>query len=380
MQEIYFDNASTTRVDDSVVAQMTDVMKNDYGNPSSLHSRGVAAERRIAAASEQLLAALGAKGGQVVFTSGGTEANNLALFGAAQARQRRGRRIVTTAIEHSSVLACAGELEHRGFEVTQVPPDADGRIDARRMLEACGPDTILVSMMLVNNEVGAIQPLSEVIQGVRAQCPHAVVHSDAVQAFGKLPFSVSALGVDLMTVSGHKIHAPKGCGALYLAPGVRIVPILFGGGQQNGLRPGTESVPMCVALGTAAKDACDELAANRERVMAVRARLVSLLAKMPGVVINSPAEGVSPYLLDISLPGLRSEPVLHFLAQRNIFVSSGSACARGEKSHVLKAMGKPDALIDSALRISLCKYSTPEQADGFAEALAVAMQTIRPAF
>jgi cysteine desulfurase len=235
MSEIYFDNASTTRVDDSVIAQMADVMKNEYGNPSSLHSRGVAAERRVAAAAEQVLSALGAKTGQLVFTSGGTEANNLAVFGSVEVKKRRGRRIVTTAIEHSSVLECVRELARRGFDVVEVPCEADGRMDAQRMLAACNADTILVSMMLVNNEVGCIQPLGEVVQGVRAGCPHAVIHTDAVQALGKIPFSASALGVDLLTISGHKIHAPKGCGALYLAQGVRVSPLLYGGDQQRGL-------------------------------------------------------------------------------------------------------------------------------------------------
>ncbi len=268
------------------------------------------------------------------------------------------------------------ELAKRGFSVTEVAPDPEGRIDAAKLLAACDENTVLVSMMLVNNEVGAIQPLAEVVRGVREKCPHAVVHSDAVQAFGKIPFSVSALGVDLMTVSGHKIHAPKGCGALYIADGVRVSPILYGGEQQRGLRPGTESVPLIGALGLASYNAASELAANRERVEAVRARLLSLLQKVKGVKINSPADNVSPYLLDLSVPGYRSEPLVHFLAQRNIFVSSGSACSRGAKSHVLEAMGKSDADVDSALRISLNKYSTLKEAEGFVEALTIAMQTI----
>lgn len=377
--EIYFDNASTTRVDDSVIALMVDIMKNEYGNPSSLHSRGVAAERQMVRARRQLLEAMGAKDGRCVFTSGGTEANNLALFGAAGALRRRGNRIVTTAFEHSSVMASCEELERRGFEVARIGPRPDGFVDPEEFLAACDEQTILVSMMLVNNETGAVQPMAEIARGARLKSPRALVHSDAVQAFGKIPFSVDRLGIDLMTVSGHKIHAPKGVGALYLAPGARVLPILFGGGQQDKLRPGTEGVPLAVALGAAAYEAAAELTANTERVRAVRARLLKRLSAMEGIVFHSPERNNSPYLLDISAPGFRSETMLHFLAERSIFVSSGSACSKGAKSHVLEAMGRPAAEIDSALRVSLCKHNTVDQADRFAEALSIAMRELRRA-
>ena len=377
MDEIYFDNAATTRVDEDVVALMAQVMREDYGNPSSLHTRGVQAQLLMERAQKQLLSALGAKSGQVLFTSGGTEANNLALFGGADAQKRRGNRIVTTSIEHSSVLATARELARRGFEVVEVQPESDGRISTARLLDACNEHTVLVSMMLVNNEVGSIQPIAEAAKKLRTKSPHALLHSDAVQGFGKIPFSVSALGVDMLTVSGHKIHAPKGVGALYLAGRVRITPLLYGGSQQRSLRPGTESVPMIAALGLAAKNAAGRLDENRARAQQTRGALVQGLSALPNVVINSPAENCSPFLLNCSVVGYRSETLLHFLASHGIYVSSGSACSKGAKSHVLAAMGKSVREIDSALRISLCEYNTPQEAQRLCEVLSLAMQSLR---
>lgn len=377
MNEIYFDNAATTRVDEDVVALMAQVMREDYGNPSSLHTRGVQAQLLVERAQKQLLSALGAKSGQVLFTSGGTEANNLALFGAADVKKRRGNRVVTTLIEHSSVLSTAQELTRRGFEVVEIAPEADGRVSVEKLLNACHENTILVSMMLVNNEVGTVQPVAEVAKKLHAKAPHALLHTDAVQAFGKIPFSVSSLGVDLLSLSGHKIHAPKGVGALYLADGVRITPLLYGGSQQRGLRPGTESVPMITALGLAAKNAADALAENRTRVQQAKDALIRGLSALPNVVINSPDENCSPFLLNCSVVGYRSETLLHFLASHGIYVSSGSACSKGAKSHVLAAMGKSAREIDSALRLSLCKYNTTQEAARFCDILSLAMQSLR---
>ncbi len=377
MKEIYFDNAATTRVDADVVALMAQVMREEYGNPSSLHTRGVQAQLLVERAQKLLLSALGAKNGQVLFTSGGTEANNLALFGGADAKKRRGKRIVTTSMEHSSVLATMRELERRGFELIEIAPGSDGRVNVDKLLDACNVDTILVSIMLVNNEVGTVQPVAEVAKRLRVKAPNALLHSDAVQAFGKIPFSVTALGVDMLTFSGHKIHAPKGIGALYIADGVRITPLLFGGSQQRGLRPGTESVPMIAALGLAAKNAAERLNENRAGAQQTRDALLCGLSALPGVTLNSPAEGCSPFLLNCSVTGYRSETLLHFLAAQGIYVSSGSACSKGAKSHVLAAMGKNVREIDSALRISLCEANTPQEAERFCEALKAAMQSLR---
>lgn len=377
MNEIYFDNAATTRVDEGVVSLMAQVMREDYGNPSSLHTRGVQAQLLMERAQKQLLSALGAKGGQVLFTSGGTEANNLALFGGSDAKKRRGNRIVTTSVEHSSVLAAARELSRRGFETVEIQPESDGRISVEKLLDACNEGTILVSMMLVNNEVGTVQPVAEVAKKLRLKAPNALLHTDAVQAFGKIPFSVSALGVDMLTLSGHKIHAPKGVGALYLADKVRVTPLLYGGSQQRGLRPGTESVPMIAALGLAAKNAVDRLDDNRTNAQQTKDALIEGLSALPNVIVNSPNENCSPFLLNCSAVGYRSETLLHFLASHGIYVSSGSACSKGAKSHVLAAMGKSVREIDSALRISLCETNTPPEATRFCDVLSLAMQSLR---
>ncbi|MFV0496876.1 MAG: cysteine desulfurase family protein [Candidatus Fimivivens sp.] len=379
MNEIYFDNAATTQVNEDVISLMAQVMREDYGNPSSLHTRGVQAQLLMTRAQKQLLAALGAKCGQVLFTSGGTEANNLALFGGADAKKRRGNRIVITSIEHSSVLATARELARRGFEMIEIQPESDGHIDAEKLIDACNDETILVSMMLVNNEVGTVQPITQVAKKLRLKSPNALLHTDAVQAFGKIPFSVSALGVDMLTLSGHKIHAPKGVGALYVADKVRLTPLLYGGSQQRGLRPGTESVPMIAALGLAAQNAADQLDNNRSKSQQTKDALIEGLSALSNVCINSPSENCSPFLLNCSALGYRSETLLHFLASHGIYVSSGSACSKGAKSHVLAAMGKNAREINAALRISLCATNTPQQAARFCDTLRLAMQSLRQA-
>lgn len=379
INEVYFDNAATTQVDENVINQMADVMRNEYGNPSSLHTRGVNAQLRMERAANQIKTALGMKGGSLYFTSGGTESNNLAIIGAAEAKKRRGNRIITTAIEHSSVLGACAELKKRGFDVIELKPDSTGRIPLDALKDALNDKTILVSMMLVNNEVGTIQPIKEAVKLTRKKAPEALFHSDGVQAFGKIPFKVSDLGVDLMSISGHKIHAPKGVGALYAADKVRILPLLHGGSQQGGVRPGTESVPMICALGTAAHEAVSELPAATERLLALRKHLTAGFEKMGGVIIHTPDEGVSPFILNVSVPGFRSETMLHFLAERGIYVSSGSACSKGAQSHVLGAMGCSMAEIDSALRISFSKYSDIEQTDRFLEGLKEAVSSLRRA-
>lgn len=377
MDEIYFDNAATTQVDKAVAELACKVMCEQYGNASSLHSKGVEAQLLIERAQKQILSALKAKGGRIIFTSGGTEANNLALFGGSDARKRRGNRIITTTIEHSSVIDSARELKNRGFDVIEIAPEPNGVISAEKLLSFCNEDTILVSVMAANNELGTAQPIERISRELKRLSPNALIHVDAVQAFGKMPLSVSALGVDLLTLSGHKIHAPKGIGALYIADKVKINPIIFGGGQQSKIRPGTESVPLIAALGLAAQTASENLEKNAENVAAVKARLVSLLEQTEGISINSPKENCLPYVLNCSVLGYRSETLLHFLEAQKIFVSSGSACSMGAKSHVLAAMGKTPAEIDSALRISFCKYNTTEQAEFFVEQLKAAMSTLR---
>ena len=379
MNEIYFDNAATTRVDDDIAALAVRVMCEHYGNASSLHSKGVQAQLLMQKAEKQLLSAMGAKSGRIIFTSGGTESNNLALFGGSHARRRRGNRIITTTIEHSSVIDSARELKERGFDVIEIAPQADGRIDPDELLSFCNEQTILVSVMAANNEVGTIQPIEKIARPLKKLSPNALFHVDAVQAFGKMPLSAAKLGVDLMTVSGHKIHAPKGVGALYIADKIKIDPQLFGGGQQSKIRPGTESVPLIAALGQAAENAVKNMSANTQKVSEAKDELLRLLSDMEGITINSPAENCLPYILNCSAEGFRSETMLHFMEAEGIFISSGSACSMGAQSHVLSAMGKSRREVDSALRISFSKYNTPEQAKIFAEKLTIAMKTLRKA-
>lgn len=369
----YLDNSATTVVCEAAAKKAIYMMTQCFGNPSSLHRLGFEAERELTAAREKIAALMGEPARDVLFTSGGTEANNLAVFGAAAALARRGKHIVTTGVEHSSVTAACKQLEKEGYAVTRLLPDSDGRITADAIIAACRPDTALVSVMLVNNETGARFSLPEAVAGIRRRSPFAFIHCDAVQAAGKLPLYGARWQVDAMSVSAHKLHGPKGCGALYLRQGARILPRQVGGLQERSLRGGTEAAPLIAAFGAAA-EALPPLAEQEALFETLRKRLFDRLADAP-VVFHLPADGV-PYIIHLSVPGFKSETLLHFLSERNIFVSSGSACAKGAKSPVLQAMGLPETEIDSALRISLCHNNTPEDIDRFADALIAATQTL----
>lgn len=368
MQAIYLDNAATTRVETPVAQGAYRVMTEEYGNPSSLHRLGLRAERLIEAATQSVLRVLGTGSGRVVFTGSGTEADNIALFGAALQRSGRGRHIITTAIEHPAVLGPMKELERQGYTLTLLRPGPGGTVSVEALAEALRPDTILVSVMAVGNETGAMQDIPAMVRLTREKSPHALFHCDAIQAFGKLPFHVGQWGVDLLSLSGHKIGAPKGIGALYLADRVHIAPVVFGGGQQQGLRPGTESVPLIHALGLAADLAMEHREAAYEQMSRLQAQLLEGLGKMPGVVVHLPS-AASPYILHFSLPGYRAEVVLHFLENRNIYVSSGSACSRGALSPVLTAMGLPRREIEGALRVSFSRHNTPDDVQALLNAL-----------
>ena len=363
MKRAYLDNSATTAVCRAAADKAYEMMTACWGNPSSLHTAGFEAEREMEAARSAVAGLLGAAPDTLTFTSGGTEANNLAIFGAAAAKARGGRHIVTTAMEHPSVAAACGQLEKEGWEVTRLVPDGSGCIPLSALEAALRPDTMLVSMMLVNNETGAILPVEEAAPLVRRLAPRALLHCDAVQAFGKLPIRVRPMDVDLLTVSGHKIHAPKGCGALYVKKGVRILPRAFGGGQERGLRPGTEATPAIAAFGAAAA-AVPELAGQRARFEELMNRLLAGLERQEEILLHRPARH-APYILNLSVPGIRSETLLHFLAQRGVYVSSGSACSRGKSSPVLAALGLPPAEIDSALRVSLSRDNDEEDIDRF---------------
>lgn len=361
MTEAYLDNSATTRPCGEAVEKITHMLTENYGNPSSLHSRGLQAQLAVEQARESVAKAIGAQKKEIIFTSGGTEANNLAVFGAAQSRCRTGKKLITTAIEHPSVLEAAKQLEGEGFEVVRLAPDASGRFSTEALANALDASTVLVSLMLVNNETGAIQPIEEAAKIIKRSGAPALLHCDAVQAFGKLPVNVKKAGIDLMTVSAHKIHGPKGVGALYVRDGVRIIPRAFGGGQERALRSGTESTPLIAGFG-AAVDALPDAGRQLDAMRGLREYAKELLTKLDGVLINSPDDAL-PYILNISCPGIRSEVMLHHLSAGGVFVSSGSACAKGQKSHVLTAMGFDRRRIDSALRISFSRNTTKEEID-----------------
>ncbi len=367
MDIAYLDNSATTRVCPQAAEKALQMMTACYGNPSSLHSLGAAAERELNAARQKVARLLGCRPQEVIFTSGGTESNNLAVLGAAQAKIRAGRHIVTTAVEHASVAAACSELERQGWEVTRLVPDPGAALTAQQVAAACRPDTVLVSVMMVNNETGARFPVDRIVPAVRRAAPGALIHCDAVQAAGKLPLNAARLGLDLMTVSAHKIHGPKGSGALYIRKGARILPRSFGGGQENGLRPGTEALPLHAAFGAAA-EALPPFAEQEALYDSLRRRLTDGLAGREGFALNSPPDGV-PYILNLSVLGVRSETLLHFLAERGVFVSSGSACSKGKKSPVLTALGFSGERIDSALRVSFTHTTTPDEVDRFLAAL-----------
>ncbi len=371
----YLDNSATTAVCREAIERMVDVMQNGFGNPSSLHRMGIEAETQMTAAREAVGALIGAAPEQVIFTSGGTEANNLAVLGSAAALSRSSRKAVTTAGEHASVSACFDELERQGWQVTRVPFDRDGGVDPAAVAAACDADTALVSVMAVNNEIGSLNDIARTVKLVKKAAPKAVFHTDAVQAAGKIAVKAERWGVDLLTVSSHKIHGPKGCGALYIRKGVRVLPRQIGGGQENRLRSGTEGVPAIVGFGAAAKQA-PSFAEQDALYRRLRERLTAGLADIDEVRWHIPVEGV-PYITNLSVVGFRSETLLHFLAQRDVFVSSGSACSKGKRSPVLTAMGLPEEEVDAALRVSFCRDNTEEDIDRLCDALHEAVATLQ---
>ena len=367
MKVAYLDNSATTQVCPQAAQKALEIMTECYGNPSSLHSMGIAAEMELNAARKQVAALIGSQPDFLTFTSGGTEANNLAVFGGAAAKQRTGRHIVTTAMEHPSVGASCDELERQGYSVTRLKPQKDGTITAEQVADACREDTILVSIMLVNNETGARFPIEQIAPAVRRAAPNALIHCDAVQAAGKLSIHAGRLDVDLMSFSSHKIHGPKGCGALYVKKGVRILPRVFGGKQERGLRSGTEALPLIAAFGTAASVLPSPETQN-SLYSSLKQQLLDGLAGRDDIIVNSPEQAV-PYIINLSVPGIRSETMLHYFAEQGVYISSGSACSKGHKSPVLTAMELPPARIDSALRVSFSYTNTPDDVELFLSVL-----------
>lgn len=377
--QIYYDNSATTRVRDEVAQEMQQLLCQHYGNPSSLHRLGFDARQRLEKARKQVAASLGCEAESITFTSGGTEADVLAILGGAAALQRRGDHLITTAIEHDAVLQSCKHLESQGWRVTYLKPDRWGNISVQQVLDAMEDKTVLVSVMAVNNEVGSILPVGEMAKAVHRANPLTQFHTDCVQAWGKQPLKIGKnLDVDFLTVSSHKIYGPKGVGALYVRKGAKIKPLLFGGGQEKNLRPGTENLPGICGMGLAAELLCREMKDNEARISAIKAALTEGLRQLPGVEILS-GEDATPYILNIALPGLRSEILLHALEEQGVYLSSGSACAKGAPSHVLAALGLDRRLSDSALRLSFGRYNTLEEVPLFLEALGAAMARIRRA-
>lgn len=371
--EHYLDNSATTVVSKKSAEKAYKIMTEVYGNPSSLHLKGIQAEDELVLARKVISKSLGVTSDELFFTSGGTEANNTVLFGVAEAKKRKGKKIIISSVEHSSIIESALKLENDGYEVVRISPRTDGIIHPEDVACEVDENTVLVSVMLVNNETGAIMPISEIFSAVKKVNPDVLCHTDAVQAFGKITVNAKKLGADLISVTGHKVHAPKGVGALYIKKGVRIIPRQYGGEQEKKIRPGTESLPLISAFGVA----CGEfdIDNNYGKIKELNDYARENLLKIDGVSINSP-ENALPYVLNISAGKVRSETMLHFLEELDVYVSSGSACAKGKPSHVLSAMGISREKADSALRISFSKYSNKEDIDALCKGIETGLSVL----
>ena len=354
---IYLDNSATTKPCIQAVEAMTKAMTEDWGNPSALYNFGIDTARELRSARHQVAAALGAEPDRVFFTSGGTEADNWAVFGTVKRMGKRGKHIITTAMEHHAILNCTKDLEAQGYEVTYLKPDSMGRITVEDLKNALRKDTILVSIMMVNNEVGSVMPISQMAKLTHKLCPAAIFHTDAVQGFLKVPFHAKTLGADLISVSSHKIHGPKGAGALYISPRLKsFPPLLLGGGQEGGYRSGTEGTPAIFGFAAAAEATYKTFREDISREKEMISFLAEKLPSLPGVVINGAHE--APHILSVSIPGVPTQNSINILQDAQICVSAGSACAKGHRSHVLTAMGISPEIIDCTFRVSLCKDTT----------------------
>ena len=381
--EAYLDNAATTRVFPEVRDIMLQVMEKDFGNPPSRHTKGIEAEGYVTKAVQQIAGTLKCQPKEIILTSGGTESNNMALIGTALANQRAGKHVITTRIEHASIHEPFGRLEQMGYEAQYLPVDHNGNLQPEVLEEAVREDTLLVSVMMVNNEMGAVEDIKKLVAVAKQKNPNVIFHVDAIQAYGKYKIVPKRLGIDLMSVSGHKIHGPKGSGFLYVRDGVKISPIILGGGQQRGMRSGTENVPAIAGLGEAVRLIYQQHSEKVERLYALKQRLIDGLTAMEGVSING-INGLSltetaPHIVSASFDGIKSEVMLHALAQEGVYVSSGSACSSNhpDLSGTLKAIGVEDRLLDSTLRFSFSVLSTEEEVDHALEAVAKVLPQLR---
>lgn len=363
---IYLDNSATTQVDKDIAQVSYEMMTEYYGNPSSPYMFAREALLRMTSARNQVAKVISAPTDRIFFTSGGTEANNIALQGVMAHFNFKGK-LITTQIEHSSIIDSSKKMERLGCEVVYVAPQ-DGRIQAKHIIEQVGEDTRLVSVMAVNNETGEMLPIEEIVKGVKKKNPQTIVHCDCVQGYGKMLFSLNNIPLDLVSISAHKIHAPKGCGALYVREGVVLEPLFWGGSQESRLRPGTENVPGIVALGKAADKALIDIRTNWEYVTQLRDYLIEELSSINNIVINSPKQSI-PYILNISILPYSTEKLLHEFRMKDIYISGSSACERGRRSHVIEAMGITGQRADSVIRIGLSKNNTFKELEKFIDVI-----------
>lgn len=359
---IYLDNSATTKPCPEAVAAMNRALTETWANPSALYGFGIDAAHALRTARHQVAAAMGAEPDRVFFTSGGTEADNWAVFGTVKRLGKRGKHIITTAMEHHAILNCMKELEAQGFEVTYLQPDSLGSISLDSLKAALRKDTILVSIMMVNNEVGSVMPISQMARLTHRVCPDAIFHTDAVQGFLKVPFAAKSLGADLISVSSHKIHGPKGVGALYISPRLKsFPPLIYGGGQEGGYRSGTEGTPAIFGFAAACAVGAATMKEDTAREKALIASTAEALSALEGVTVNGAHE--APHVLSIAIPGVPVQNTINILQDHGICVSAGSACAKGHRSHVLSAMKVAPEIIDSTFRVSICPATTQEELD-----------------
>lgn len=363
----YFDNSATTKPSENAINAINFSLTECWGNPSSLHSFGTDANNALIKAKKQVSSLLGCQSENFFFTASGTAANNTAIFGVFEKQKRLGNRIVTTAIEHPSVLEPIKRLEQNGVEVIKINPDKNGNISEDEFFSAINDKTILVSCMAVNNEIGSVLPVTKIRSAIKRAKSPALIHSDCVQAFGKINFTPNTLGADIITVSAHKIHGPKGIGGIYLKSKNIIKPYILGGEQENNIFAGTQGTPTIMGFGAAAEDAKD-IKGNSEKVLTLKNHLIENIKNLNSVRINSPEDSI-PYILNISISGLPSQPIVNFMSEKNIQISAGSACKMGHRSPVLTAMGLDSKIIDSAVRISFSRYNTLDEVEQLIEAI-----------
>lgn len=374
--EAYLDNSATTRCSDRACQVMVDLLTKDYGNPSSLHMKGIEAERFVETAKKKIAKTLRVSEKEIIFTSGGTESNNLAIIGAAMANRRAGNHIITTSIEHASVENPMEFLKEQGFEITYLSVDENGIISLEELEEAVTEQTILVSMMQVNNEIGAIEPVAEAVELIKKKNPDTLIHVDAIQSYGKMYIYPKKLGIDMLSVSGHKIHGPKGSGFLWVKEKTKLKPLILGGGQQKGMRSGTENVPAIAGLGEAAEEIYENLDKKRAHLYGLKQRFIDGIEKLEGTHVNGKTgEDSAPHIVSVSFEGIRSEVLLHSLEDRGIYVSSGSACSsnnhagKQKGSKTLRNIHLKENLLDSTLRFSFSVHTTEEEIDYALEVL-----------